>query len=219
MMMTKRFIAFAVALAAPVPVLAQEGIVAGPFLPGTGAYTTVPGGTFELDDNLANWQDSSGFSSILRSQTPALIGEYVGLMSGNPAPGFARNHFLYAPLVPGENYVLSGFFRAEEVGGSIGFDVLFSPGFTQIASQFLAVDSTNVGEWFFGYTTFTAPNQATYMRIVRNGGPFGSQNYFDDVAITLASGFRIPQPIPEPGVVGLCLLSGVLAGRRHRLSR
>jgi hypothetical protein len=208
--------AFVVAAASSFSALGQSGIIQGPFVTGSGVYTPVPGGTFEIDDNLGNWQDSSGFSGIARVQSPSMRGEYVGSMSGNPAPGFARNNFVYAPLTPGESYVLSGFFRAEEVGGSIGFDVLLNPGFTQIAWQFLEVTPTTVGEWFFAYTTFNAPDQATYMRIVRNGGPFGSQNYFDDIAITRASEFQAPRAIPSPGVAALLGLGGLLAARRRR---
>jgi hypothetical protein len=214
--MSRRSAVFAFATASSFPAFVQSGIIQGPFVPASGVYTTVPGGTFEIDDNLGNWQDSSGFSGISRVQSPSMRGEYVGSMSGNPAPGFARNNFVYAPLTPGESYVLSGFFRAEEVGGSIGFDVLLNPGFTQIAWQFMEVTPTNVGEWFFAYTTFNAPDQATYMRIVRNGGPFGSQNYFDDIAITRASEFRAPRPIPAPSAAALLGFGGLLAARRRR---
>lgn len=211
------FIALALALGATTTTFAQSGVIEGPFAPGSGNYTTLPGGTFELDDPLGNWWDFSGFSSISRETTPTMRGDWVGRMSGNPAPGFARSNTSYAPLTPGENYVLSGFFRGEEEGGSVEISVLLQGGFTRIATTFIDMTPQAVGRWYFGYTTFTAPVSATYVWIARNNGPFGSNNYFDDIALTRQSDFQAPSAVPEPASLLALGLGGLAVMRRRRV--
>jgi hypothetical protein len=206
------------ALVAASPAFAQSGLLEGPFVPGTGVYATVPGGTFELTDPLTGWGDHLNIATITTATTPPMRGDQVGLVSGWSTGWYAVHKSLDNALVAGQSYVLSGFFRAEEPGGSIAIDIGNYGGraWYQTAQTALASDQGTTGKWYFGYATFVADNPSMRVRLVRNGPTVErARSFFDDVAVTPVGQFRAPTPVPEPATL-LALGAGVVALIRRR---
>lgn len=197
---------------------AQSGLVAGPFVPGSGTYTTVPGGTFEAADPLTGWGDHLNVATITTATSPAMRGDQVGFLTGWSIGYYATNRHFQNAFVRGQTYVLSGFFRGEDLGGSLAIDVGNYGGRAWYALSQTAVqmDQATTGKWFFGYTTFVADNESLTVRLVRNGPTAEyADSYFDDVAVTPLSEFQAPAPVPEPATAAALGL-GALALMRQR---
>lgn len=199
----------------------QSGLLEGPFVPGTGTYTPVPGGTFETNDPLTGWGDFSNVATLNTAASPLMRGDQVGRLSGWSTGWYSVSKSLDNALVAGQAYVLSGFFRAEEPGGSIAIDIGNYGGqaWYQTAATAVAADASTTGKWFFGYVTFVADNPTMRVRLIRNGPtiPF-AQTFFDDVAVTPAANFQAPTAVPEPATL-VALGAGTLAllNRRRRI--
>ena len=196
---------------------AQTGIIEGPFVPESGQYTTVPGGTFEVGDSLAGWGDHNNVGSLTTVTSPAQRGDQVGRLSGWSNGNYAVHKSLDNTLTAGQSYVLSGFFRGDDLGGSVAVDIgnFGGQAWYGVANFSHATTQDTVGKWYFGYVTFTADNPTMRVRLVRNGptATFAS-TYFDDIAVTPAADFVAPTPVTERAT--LLGLGAALWGLRIR---
>lgn len=197
---------------------AQSGVYAGPF--GTGNYTTIPGGTFELTDSMAPWfplNNAAGLASVIQ---PTMMGSRVGEMSSPFNGGYAMLNQV-SGLVVGRQYVLSTFMGSPDTGGSVAIDVGNYGGQAWYQAAGIGVEMTpsNTDRWHFAFTTFTADNTSMMVRLVRDGPtiPF-ARSYFDDVAITEVAAFRAPTVVPEPATLAV-LGAGALAVIRRRRAK
>ena len=92
--------------------MATGGWYLGPFVPGTGSWNTVPNGSFE--NGLSGWdlEDPHNHGVYIASNEMATDGLYSAKGVANatfPMYGFALRQ--YVSVVPGQEYVLSGFFN------------------------------------------------------------------------------------------------------------
>lgn len=200
---------------------AQSGVFAGPFFPSSGTYNTIPGGTFEVDDPLTGWFSLNNGAPISSVEAPSMRGDRIGSMVSATTGHYASMKPLVNSLVAGQTYVLSGFFRTDDLGGAIGFDIGNYGGqaWYQTAGIFQAANAQTTGDWFFAYTTFTADNPSMTVRLVRSSEtvPYAS-NYFDDIAVTPVGSFVAPAPVPEPGTFALVGIGALAALKRRRRS-
>ncbi len=220
--MNRTVIAFALSLIGVHTAVAQSGLIEGPFLSGSGAYTTVPGGTFEKGDPLAGWSDHLNVASLSTATSPQMRGEQIGVVSAPTIGWYAVHNSFDNALVVGQSYVLSGFFRAEDAGGSIAIDIgnFGGQAWYQTAGTALQLDQITTGKWFFGYTTFTADNPTMRVRLVRNGPTIeGARNYFDDIAVTAVDRFVAPTAVPEPSSLLALGLGGLVLKFRKRANK
>jgi hypothetical protein len=212
----KHFFAFALAVGMSAA-YAQSGIIGGPFST-SGFYDTIPGGTFEINDPLTGWIGNGTVSSV---PTPAMREERVGLVTA-PYNGYYAVHRDVNTLVFGETYVLSGYFRSDDLGGSVAMDIgnFGGQAWYPVATVFNQIDTNTVGKWFFGYTTFTADNPSMRVRLFRNPTTaLNARNYFDDVAVTRASEFVAPTAVPEPATMAVMGAGALLIIRRRSVNK
>lgn len=194
-------------VAAPTP---PSGHLAGPFLPGTGNWTVVPNGGFEMGD-LSEWTrrstPSGGFEA---SDDQAAVGAQAAkaVASAIGGEGFTLESTPVA-VVEGRQYVLSGFFHAEDVSsGKLYIDLTDAPFEVNVLSE------SGLPGWQFAWGTFTVTDEfeSVIVRTVR-GGPVtaGEHGYFDEIAVTPASQF-LPPSVAEVDLAAGLEPSGVLPG-------
>ena len=196
--------------------LAQSGSYTGPFGPGN--YSTIPGGTFELNDPLTPWfplNNAAGIASVIQ---PPLNGMRVGEMSSPFTGGYAMLNQV-SGLVVGRQYVLSTFMGSPDVGGSVAIDVGNYGGqaWNQAAGIGVEMTPNSTDRWHFAFITFTADNPSMMVRLVRNGPTIpAARNYFDDVAITELGTFQAPEVVPEPATLAVFGAGALALIRRRR---
>lgn len=212
------------AVGASVASRAQSGLIQGPFLPGSGNYTTVTGGDFEATNSLAwfGYEGGWGQGQVFRESQAAYRGDYGMRMTrlatfGGYASGTLTN------LTVGETYVLSAFIKPDTVwqDGMAYIDVMAGAPYTGMGIT--NMNSSHEDKWHFAYTTFTVTQPSVVVRVVNAtagaGGivPDGATTFWDDVAITPVAQFVAPTTVPEPAtLISLGAALGVLARRRRR---
>jgi len=133
------------------------------------------------------------------------------------AGGFALNQD-GVPLVPGQNYVLSGFiYTGEAASGAAYLDL------NDVSWEVTALVPIGVSQWQFVYETFTAGANTATIRLVRDGNmDWPSRVYFDEVAVTPLGSFipvsAVPVPEPSTYLAGLTALGmlGLSAWRNRK---
>lgn len=200
---------------------AQSVVIGGSFFPGSGTYNVIPGGSFEPSDPTIGWGDHLNVATVASTSSAAARGDRSGLVSGWSIGYYAVSKESGVTLIPGAKYVLSAFFRGEETGGSVAFDIGNYGGqaWYQEGAVGLNMDTNTTKKWYFGYTVFEANNPIMRIRLVRNGPTIEyATSFFDDVAITPLSSFVAPKVVPEPGTMAV-LGMGALALVRRRVSK
>lgn len=202
----------------------RRGSLCGPFVPGSGAWTTVPNGDFEA--GLAGW---AGASSVLGRFVADQTAPYAGTTSARsnssrPFSGSGFGIFRSVPVTPGETYVLSGFFRSPSgpAKATVYLDM------NDLRAEASAVPVMDGGSWVFAWDTYRVPTNRTALtiRCVRDScGFIGDEDIlFDEVALTPYDQFVPPTAIGsglcgvQPGTGDSLRISSRAANWRSRIS-
>ena len=212
--------------------------LSGPFTPGSGNWTPVPGGDFELGpSNLpvnATYGPLTGdmelFESVGSSGTAqrSALAAYNGSMGVDIKPGafngsgIAVTYYKLISVPAGQSVVLSGFIKRLHPVGSAAKVYL---DFWGVPGSFAVPVSTNTSDWQFVYGVFTpAPGGVGSVNIGARIGVDGNvtpndEIYADDLAVTPLSQFVPPHSnavseargtalVDNGFVVGIQLTSG-----------
>lgn len=156
----------------------QSSLIEGPFIRGSGNYTTLIGGDFEAENALSNWGFQGGWAqgNLDRVGQAAQRGLWGGKMTRdiNLTWGYAcgKGNTAFPQFTVGEEYVLSGFFspRTYWADGGCRFD-LFLPHVGTVASILPGpLTQEMVGMWSFGWTTFTGTSSFLVVRAIHERG-------------------------------------------------
>lgn len=215
------FIITLVAACAPLS-YAQSVVLGGTFMPGTGSYDVIPGGSFELTDPMTDWSDYLNVATLIATNSTAMSGARSGRMTGWSTGGYSVSKETGLNLIPGKKYVLSAFIRGDETGGSVGFDIGNYGGQAWYVDGTIAntLDANSIKKWYFAYTVFEANNPSMRVRLIRNIQtiPYAT-SYFDDVAITPLNEFVAPTVVPEPGTMAALGMGALALARRKKGSK
>jgi len=215
------FIITLVAACAPLS-YAQSVVLGGTFMPGTGSYDIIPGGSFEASDPMTNWSDYLNVATLIATNSTAMSGARSGRMTGWSTGGYSVSKETGLNLIPGKKYVLSAFIRGDETGGSVGFDIGNYGGQAWYVDGTIAntLDANSIKKWYFAYTVFEANNPSMRVRLIRiiQTIPYAT-SYFDDVAITPLNEFVAPTVVPEPGTMAALGMGALALGRRKKGAR
>lgn len=190
-------------------------VIRGPFIPETGNWHTVTNGGFESppqslpvlstytltgDWYLFTSPGSSGTAAFApEAAYRGSAGVRIRPTSTYNGPGIALTLGQLVPVIPGRQYVLSGFIRRLTPDGSASSILLDLWG----ASGDILVYSDAVPDWQFVYGVFT-PGGSTVGIRATNGGATGPDDAWDvdELAITPLEAFRAPERAgvvpPEP---------------------
>lgn len=215
------FIITLVAACAPLS-YAQSVVLGGTFMPGTGTYDVIPGGSFEASDPMTDWSDYLNVTTIIATNSTAMSGARSGRMTGWSTGGYAISKETGLNLIPGKKYVLSAFIRGDETGGSVGLDIGNYGGQAWYYEGTVAnaLNASTINNWYFAYTVFEANNPSMRVRLIRNPQtiPYAT-SYFDDVAITPLNEFVAPTVVPEPGTMAALGMGALALARRKKGSK
>jgi hypothetical protein len=183
----------------------QAGVVVGPFVPGSGHWTTVPGGDFEFGPQTippspgthgVYWLNSSIAAGTAKTTSAAAVNggfgvdivptiNFNGAGMGVLSTGVA--------VTSGQTYVISAFVKRlnpQTSPARIYLDLWTPP---------IATAQTNSTEWQFIYGTFVANGNLVYPRLVIDSMvSTADEIYADDVSVTPASTFVPPTPVNSP---------------------
>jgi hypothetical protein len=191
-------------------------VLRGPFVPGSGQYSIIPGGDFETGD-MAGWADSAGGQpgAFTATKAAAFAGGYGAqstVTTSGVGAGFGAGRLV--EVQPGQTYILSAFFITEHVRGRLYVDlgdVSFEP---HMGTSGGVGGDPQVAQWQFAYAAFTVPADVLGVRVrLSHDSVFtpGDYGYVDDVAITPVAQFRLPTRLPiasiEVSEVTICWLS------------
>lgn len=204
---------------------AQSGLIEGPFDPSSGSYTTTAGGDLEDQNSLGWWGFQGGWAQgqVFREQAAAQRGSWgMSMTRGATFGGYASGQLLQ--LVPGEKYVLSGFFKPKTIwqNGLVCLDV-FSGADQYQWVGISGLASENEDKWYFAWTTFTAVSPSVVIRVVNSVNdanlvvPDHALTYWDDIAVTPFDQFDPVNAVPESATL-LALTPGLAFLARRRRS-
>ena len=179
-------------------------IIEGPFVEGSGNWTTLVNGSFE-GGNISQWQDDQ-FGRGSFAATSAMA--YDGVFSAGASPfssfngaGFALTYFV--SVTGGQDYVISAFINTGNISsGQVRLDVI-------VNGNFIGLDpaATNgISEWQFLSDTVSIPSgvNSVTVRLIRDGNVgFNEIAFFDEIGVTSVGSFTAPTVIPEPSVMVL----------------
>lgn len=182
--------------------VATAGWLPGPFVPGSGSYTLVPGGDFESGSS--EWiLEGSYYGSWAISLDYALSGSHAA----KGTAGRSSNYYGFAwdnrdvPVAGGQTYVVSAFFyrlQAEDYWLYVDLDDVS----WDIHNQ---SRSTHGDEWQFRWSEVTVPPDVSFVtvRLVMDSNlDPGDIGYVDDVAITPIAEFVPPESlVPGPTIL------------------
>lgn len=198
----------------------QGGVVTGPFAPGSGSWTVLPGGDFEagphelpvntrygpLKGDMELFQSRGASASAFRSNSAAFRGSKgVDLQSGTfQGAGVAVTYYDLYPVQPGASVVLSVLVRRANPAASkarVFLDFWDAPGTTRIVAKPL------VDEWQMLHATYTAPKEGGPVMLGARVGVDGEVTpddhiFIDELAITPSSGFVLPKAASSGSVSG-----------------
>lgn len=208
--------AFALLIAAIwLPVTAEAGLVLQPVI-GTGQWTLLPNGGFETG-KLTPWANevNTHLGQFVVSTENPYQGRYS--VKAVPTQEFATYGFGLRtgeiPVIPGETYVLSGFFNLTQSSpGNFYLDLNDTPDEVTTGVYF---DNYGISGWFFAWEIFTVPKDVISVRVrmirdhIVHVGEYG---YIDQAGLTLARDFVPPtSAVPEPSTLASAGVAVVVA--------
>lgn len=211
------------------PIHLSAAVINGPFVPGSGDWTLLPNGDFELG-NIDHFHIQQGGPGIDNSISVDGIAPFAGSYSGVLSFNGGQAYWAFAisgaakTLPLGGNYVLSGFVRAA-VSDSRNTGRMDRFGDVGSESYF----DTGNKEWQFVYEEFTNDAGFWYPRFVYSSLSLihpmtvGDKLYIDEFALTPAHLFKAPTVratgVPDGGGSALLTASGLAALALHRHRR
>lgn len=186
-----------------------HGFLRGPFVPGSGTYALVPGGSFE-NGLPPGTEDIGALLGLIRpSSSLSQVGSWSAVTE-TPVDFNGAGYALgIAPVsvLPGQQYVLSGFLNASALLNTTEMSSIYLDLNDVLNEINIGLWSVNTGfpflgepEWVFVWGIYVPPSGTTFVRIrlVRDGKCFaGEQGYFDEVALTPIESFIPPVACPD----------------------
>ena len=197
--------------------------IEGPFVHGSGNWTTLPNGSFETGD-ISQWTDLT-FGKGSFSATSEIAFDEVFSAQAIPFAPFSGAGFALAQTVPvsgGQDYVLSGFTHTGNLSaGQIRLDI------NGVSFDPFPFADIGISEWQFIWDTVSVPSgvNSVTVRLVRDGNGVTPDEiaFFDEIAFTPIGSFTAPTVIPEPSVmvllVGMGIFPVLLFNRRRQASK
>jgi len=170
----------------------SSGLLVGPFVSGTGNWNTLNNGGFEAG-NMTGWPGQvTPPGTFVASNARAAEGNWSAKSQATAAGGFSAWQ-QNVPVVPGEEYIISGYFYTGGCAGMAYLDL------NDIANDPEPRPDIGVNEWQFAWKSFIATSDTVAVRLVRqttDGVDAGV--FYDEVAITPISQFVPPSTDIEP---------------------
>jgi len=201
----------------------SAGVITGPFVPGTGNWTTITNGGFE--SGLAGWSTdncNTGWGTFSTDHSGP-VAQGTNSAQSNPivtktGPGFCM--WREVTLSTSTTYVFSGFFNTGELDAYNIYTELVSGNLLYEAAKAGGLDlALGEEQWQFAWMEFTPTQLPLFVRMVHDGDfTPGKHGYFDEIAITEASLFSAPT-VPIPATLwlfstGLIGLVGIARGKK-----
>lgn len=198
----------------------QGGVLTGPFAPGSGSWTVLPGGDFDagphelpintrydpLKGDMELFRSLGASASAFRSKSAAFRGSKgVDLQPGTfQGAGVAVTYYDLYPVPPGDSVVLSVLVRRANPSASkakVFLDFWDAPGTTRIEARL------QKAEWQMLQATYTAPKDGGPVLLGARVGVDGEVTpddriLIDELAITPSSGFVPPKTVSPDSVSG-----------------
>ena len=191
----------------------QGGVLVGPFVPGSGSWTNLPGGNFEdgpyalpmntqygpLIGDMELFLSAGSVGSAFRSNSAAYSGAHgvdlrVGTFQG---AGVGVTYYKLYPVPAGSSVVLSAFVRRVNPATSRASVFL---DFWAVSGTERVLARPNVAGWQFLYSVFTAPLGGGFVNLGARVGVDGDVTpddhiLIDELAMTPLEQFVPPQPL------------------------